>query len=117
VHRTIVCASLVRWQNLAIGPTQLALGTHTRTGDLGRSTVEEQYPDDAYVAAQLGGPGTQLATMDCAPGDVVVMDGRLLHRGLGNDSSEVRPLVYTSFCRPWYREWPRSQNEARSVFE
>jgi hypothetical protein len=80
------------------------------------SQVEEQYPDDAYVAAQLALPGVERATMDCAPGDVVVMDGRLLHRGLGNGSDQVRPLVYQSYCRPWYREWPRSQNESRSVF-
>ncbi len=54
--------------------------------------------------------------MECDAGDVVVMDGRTLHRGLANTSHDIRPLCYFSFCPPWYREWPRSQNEGRSLF-
>ena len=31
----------------------------------------------------------------------VIMDGRVLHRGLGNGSRCQRPLMYISYCRPW----------------
>ncbi len=60
---------------------------------------------------------TRSVVMQCQPGDVVLMDGRTLHRGLANQSKETRPLCYFSFCAPWYKEWPRSQNEGRSLFD
>jgi len=98
-----------------LGPTEFVVGSHKRTHVLGRDTVADQYPSPA-VAATLAAHG-EVLQMEAAPGDIVVMDGRMLHRGLGNSSSEVRHLVYASFCPPWYCEWPRSQSSHRSLFK
>ena len=104
-----------------IGPTELALGSHLLTGELKRKTVAEQYPAGDVVDRIVGASPGGVATMgspgcECNAGDIFIMDGRLLHRGLANLSEQARPLVYMSFCRPWYHEWPRSQNEGRSLF-
>ncbi len=97
-----------------LGPTEFLTGSAPYTYILQNSEVQDQYPPSAVVEKIR--PLTRPATMRCNPGDVIVMDGRTLHRGLANLSTEVRPLCYFSFCPPWYREWPRSQNEGRSLF-
>lgn len=99
----------------AIGPTEFCPGSQHATGFLGNSIVAEQYPPDQDVARIVSTAGRGTMTLDCNPGDVLVMDGRLLHRGQGNRNPGNRHLVYVSFCRPWYYEWPRSQDDARSL--
>jgi hypothetical protein len=37
-------------------------------------------------------------------GSAFLMDYRLLHQGLGNCSSEVRPILYLVYNRPWYTD-------------
>ncbi|MBT3333558.1 MAG: phytanoyl-CoA dioxygenase [Rhodospirillaceae bacterium] len=37
-------------------------------------------------------------------GSCLLMDYRLLHGGLANRSSQVRPLLYNVYCRPWFRD-------------
>jgi len=98
-----------------VGPTEFLLGSPPLTNILKNSVVEDQYPS-AEVLNKSFYPHTNRGTLECKPGDIVVMDGRTLHRGLGNTSQEVRPLFYFSFCPPWYREWPRSHDDTRSLF-
>lgn len=98
-----------------IGPTQLVKGSFHQTGGIPRRTVPEQYPSDSVVESVCRA-SEGVVLMDCQPGDVFVMDGRTLHRGLANTSETVRPLVYMSFCRPWYYEWPRSHADNHSLF-
>lgn len=100
--------------SLEIGPTEFAIGSHALTHSLGRDTVHEQYPSAETVTALTS--ACTILTMHCAAGDVIVMDGRMLHRGLGNRSTTDRHLIYASFCPPWYREWPESQPSSRSLF-
>ena len=102
-----------------LGPTQFMTGTSSLTLQLPNAEVADQYPPEpvvAQLARAAGGGGGEGVTMECEVGDVVVMDGRTLHRGLANRSRDIRPLCYFSFCPPWYREWPRSHNEGRSLF-
>ncbi|CAK9099968.1 unnamed protein product [Durusdinium trenchii] len=108
----------------AIGPTEFILGSQHFTHWLPTLEVSDQYPPEETVelirseaktwASDLGEGEIQ---MDCEAGDIVVMDGRLLHRAQANRLPEsVRSLAYFSFCRPWYYEWPRSQAEDRFLF-
>jgi ectoine hydroxylase-related dioxygenase (phytanoyl-CoA dioxygenase family) len=101
----------------AIGPTEVALATQKRTAILANRTVEDQYPDDSVVASILSGKEVQVMKINAKVGDIIVMDGRTLHRGTSNLSTEIRPLMYLSFSRPWYYEFPRSQNDGRSLFQ
>jgi ectoine hydroxylase-related dioxygenase (phytanoyl-CoA dioxygenase family) len=112
----VTCFMPLYTATAAIGPTEFAAGSHAHTHVLGRNKVEEQYPPPDICDAILARPDVTKLTMDCAVGDIIVMDGRLLHRGLANISDQVRPLVYLSFCPPWYREWPASQSSARALF-
>jgi ectoine hydroxylase-related dioxygenase (phytanoyl-CoA dioxygenase family) len=38
------------------------------------------------------------------PGDAIVFDYRILHRGLANISDQARPLAYFTFAKPWFRD-------------
>ena len=42
------------------------------------------------------------AETDAAPGDALVADWRLKHRGLANRTREDRPLLYLTYARPWF---------------
>ncbi|CAK9018343.1 Uncharacterized protein SCF082_LOCUS14043 [Durusdinium trenchii] len=75
----------------AIGPTEFILGSQHFTHWLPTLEVSDQYPPEETVelirseaktwASDLGEGEIQ---MDCEAGDIVVMDGRLLHRAQAN---------------------------------
>lgn len=66
------------------GATECILGSH-------RLTTE--------AAAAL-----PYSIVECAPGDVVVMNGRLIHRGGANHSDSRRRLLYEVWAAPWFDE-------------
>ena len=99
-----------------IGPTEFATGSHKCTSRLNSLAVEDQYPSDEVVSDILSAEGVDVVKSDVAAGDITIMDGRTLHRGLSNRTDELRPLLYFSFCKNWYYEFPRSQNEGRKLF-
>ncbi|MGH9848282.1 MAG: phytanoyl-CoA dioxygenase family protein [Blastocatellia bacterium] len=37
-------------------------------------------------------------------GDCLLMDHRLYHSGLANSSNQVRPIIYITYSRPWFRD-------------
>ena len=37
-------------------------------------------------------------------GSCLLMDYRLLHGGMANRSSQVRPILYNVYCRPWFHD-------------
>ncbi len=38
-------------------------------------------------------------------GDCILMDYRLSHQGLANQSKQVRPILYVSYTRPWFQDF------------
>ena len=42
--------------------------------------------------------------LDSKPGDALVADWRLKHRGLANRTREDRPLLYLTYARPWFTD-------------
>eukprot|EP00435_Cladocopium_sp_Y103_P055501 s598_g18.t1 len=95
--------------------------SHHFTHSLQNRSVSEQYPaaDLAQGLRENARKAVELdeMQMEGKAGDVIVMDGRLLHRGQANNlAGSVRSLAYLSYCRPWYYEWPRSQSEERFLF-
>ena len=52
--------------------------------------------------------------LDAAPGDALVADWRLKHRGLANRTREDRPLLYLTYWRgPWFVDkWSRRRDAA-----
>ena len=37
-------------------------------------------------------------------GDCLILDYRTLHAGIGNNSSQIRPLIYVIYQRAWFRD-------------
>jgi ectoine hydroxylase-related dioxygenase (phytanoyl-CoA dioxygenase family) len=68
------------------GPTEILIGSHRMTHD------------DAVERCER-----RLMTAD--PGDVVLFDGRCVHRGQANASSAERPLLYCVFHKKWYLDY------------
>eukprot|EP00008_Paramoeba_atlantica_P009791 CAMPEP_0201476582 /NCGR_PEP_ID=MMETSP0151_2-20130828/1769_1 /ASSEMBLY_ACC=CAM_ASM_000257 /TAXON_ID=200890 /ORGANISM="Paramoeba atlantica, Strain 621/1 / CCAP 1560/9" /LENGTH=237 /DNA_ID=CAMNT_0047856997 /DNA_START=128 /DNA_END=841 /DNA_ORIENTATION=- len=95
--------------------TEFAIGSQHLTYSLGRKSVEDLYPNEHQSNAIIQRSGGK-ALLGENPGDILIMDGRTLHRPLSNKTSSLLPLVYMGFCRPWYRPWPLSLPE-RSLFE
>lgn len=44
------------------------------------------------------------SVVDSRPGDIVVMNGRLVHRGGANHSPQKRRLLYEVWAAPWFDE-------------
>lgn len=38
-------------------------------------------------------------------GDCIFMDYRMLHRGLANNSDKLRPILYITYYREWFRDY------------
>ncbi len=69
-------------------------------------------------------PGTQIVfddkalTMDSiepflSRGDCLLMDYRLLHQGTANRSEQVRPIMFLSYSRPWFRDHENFKKQDR----
>ena len=39
-----------------------------------------------------------------ARSDAIVFDYRVVHRGMANEASAARPVLYLTFCRSWFRD-------------
>lgn len=71
----------------ATGCTAVFEGSHR---DVTRAYTQYKLQDAGLPYAQLG--------------DVYLMDYRLVHGGTGNGSVDPRPIMYLSYCRPWFSD-------------
>ena len=69
------------------GPTEYWPGSHV----VGHAR-------EAYAERE---PGVPLAG---ARGDIIVFDYRVVHRGMANAAETRRPVLYSTFARPWFRD-------------
>ena len=96
---------------LAMGPTELARGSHRLTNHLQNPALvsnELVYQHEATVPEQLV-VNTEQAVPEgfssaLAAGSCLIFDDRILHRGLGNASTSRRSMVYFSYRQSGYRE-------------
>jgi len=79
--------------NRQIGPTAIWTGSHADPNRIEHLKSLMESPD--YSDAQL--PNTKL-------GDAYMMDYRVIHGGLANDSDQPRPILYLVYGRPWFRD-------------
>ncbi len=80
-------------QTEEMGPTAIWPGTHCGVDRLQRVQKLMERPD--YSDAEK--PTTQL-------GDAYMMDYRVIHGGLPNNSETIRPILYLVYSRPWFRD-------------
>lgn len=81
----------------AIGPTQFWPSTHVTFGDAPQAMAASV----TFVASESCGVEGEAVAV---PGDAIIFDYRILHRGLANVSDEARPLAYFTFAKPWFRD-------------
>ena len=96
---------------LAMGPTELARGSHRLTNHLQNPTLvsdELVYQHETTVPEQLVANTEQAVpegfSSALAAGSCLIFDDRILHRGLGNTSTSRRSIAYFSYRQAGYRE-------------
>ena len=96
---------------LAMGPTELAKGSHRLTNHLQNAALvsdELVYQHETTVPEQLVANTSRAApegiSSALAAGSCLIFDDRILHRGLGNASDSRRSMVYFSYRQAGYRE-------------
>lgn len=74
--------------NNETGPTRMWPGSHLLPRSHKKKIIEEgEYLDPTGE-----------------PGDCILFDYRLLHTGMPNKSNHVRPILYSIYYRPWFRD-------------
>tara|TARA_E500000178_G_scaffold130928_1_gene130776 strand:+ start:288 stop:1103 length:816 start_codon:yes stop_codon:yes gene_type:complete len=95
---------------LAMGPTELASGSHRLTNHLRNPALvsdelvyqhETTGPEQLVTEAEQAAPEGFSSAL--APGSCLIFDDRMLHRGLGNASDSRRSMVYFSYRQAGYR--------------
>ena len=95
---------------LAMGPTELAKGSHRLTNHLQNAALvsdelvyqhETTMPEQLVVAEQAAPESFSSAL---TAGSCLIFDDRILHRGLGNASDSRRSMVYFSYRQAGYSE-------------
>ncbi|MCA9636404.1 MAG: phytanoyl-CoA dioxygenase family protein [Myxococcales bacterium] len=81
-----------------IGGTEFCPGSHFLTAG-----IPEIYEQSQDHVRRIGWHGRRLPATIPA-GAVLLFDYRLLHRGLANQTDRTRPILYLTFCRPWFRD-------------
>ena len=76
-----------------MGPTAIWPGSHRGKDRISRLEQLMKIPD--YSDAEK--PTTKL-------GDAYMMDYRVIHGGLANNSDIIRPILYLVYSRPWFRD-------------
>ncbi len=66
------------------GPTEFIKGSHRRL-------IVDANQEDIYAPL-------------LSPGDIVIFDGRTLHRGAANQSADERLVAYITFAAEWYHD-------------
>lgn len=73
------------------GPTQFIKGSHLKL-------IVDEHNKERYTPLP-------------APGDILIFDGRILHRGLANQSNQERIIAYMTFVANWYHDQTFAINE------
>ena len=96
---------------LAMGPTELARGSHRLTNHLRNPALvsdelvyqhETTGPEQLVTEAEQAVPAGFSSPL--AAGSCLIFDDRMLHRGLGNASDSRRSMVYFSYRQAGYTE-------------
>ncbi len=82
------------------------------TADIGATQVQpKSHRRGTQIADDL-----PYAIPDPGPGDCYLMDSRLMHRGLPNQSNVKRPILSLVYQRPWYKDYQNfNQQDALTI--
>jgi len=84
---------------LSQGQTEFIAGSH-KLGILEVSELLSLSCDERQEEHAL----TRLSCIDFKAGDFVLFNGKVLHRGMGNDYSSTRHALYIVYAAKWYRD-------------
>jgi ectoine hydroxylase-related dioxygenase (phytanoyl-CoA dioxygenase family) len=107
---------------LAMGPTELASGSHRLTNHLRNPALvsnelvyQHETTRPELLVADTSGDVPERMSFPLTAGSCLVFDDRLLHRGLGNGSTSRRNVAYFSYRRADYCENTHFESQ-RSIY-
>ena len=83
--------------------------------DLDEDTGTTLMKPGSHVVFDDKGVGMASAEPAARRGDCLLMDYRLLHEGTANRSSRIRPVLFLSYTRPWFRDYENFRKQDRMV--
>lgn len=90
------------------GLTEYCIGSSHVTGALRAPDSPKWLENDLFwdivTAANDGCPPSNWRAPNVQPGDVIIWDYQIVHRSGANQSPHMRPLIFSSYCRPWFDE-------------
>lgn len=89
----------------AAGQTAFVLGSHRLQASKAMMTSAE---GESLLISKLVRP-------HLSPGDCLLFDCRILHFGLANASSDLRPVLYVNYHADWFHD-PKNWNECDRIF-
>jgi len=108
---------------MQMGPTEFARGSHKLTNHLSNARLKSdelvyQHSTTSPALLVTGTDAEEPERAVCAllAGSCLIFDDRILHRGLGNRSSEVRHIAYFSYRKSGYVGTTHFESQ-RSVFD
>ena len=107
---------------LAMGPTELASGSHRLTNHLRNPALvsnelvyQHETTRPELLVADTSGDVPERMSFPLTAGSCLVFDDRILHRGLGNGSTSRRNVAYFSYRRADYCENTHFESQ-RSIY-
>eukprot|EP00747_Dinoflagellata_sp_TGD_P171062 gnl/TRDRNA2_/TRDRNA2_204180_c0_seq1.p1 gnl/TRDRNA2_/TRDRNA2_204180_c0~~gnl/TRDRNA2_/TRDRNA2_204180_c0_seq1.p1 ORF type:complete len:403 (+),score=25.08 gnl/TRDRNA2_/TRDRNA2_204180_c0_seq1:76-1284(+) len=87
------------------GMTEFCMGTSHLAGLSGRlNQTAVKAMNTSYNTCRKSRLPGRMRKVVLKVGDVAMFDYRLLHRGGANKEDHIRPVLYSSFSRPWFRD-------------
>jgi ectoine hydroxylase-related dioxygenase (phytanoyl-CoA dioxygenase family) len=70
-----------------------------------------QFISGSFTRAQVAEDAAEIYAPLLVPGDIVIFDGRTMHKGSANRSKEERVVAYITFVANWYHDQTFELNE------
>ena len=86
-HAVTMFVPLLDISSPGLGATQFCPGTHLMTDAQCNSSEHHVFSFNPMKA-----------------GSLIMLDYRVLHRGVANTSKTLRPLLYMVFAKPWFKD-------------
>lgn len=90
---------------LEAGPTEFVAGSHGQSAEATMALIDHASGEKQSKRQRLANDtATTIIGPLLSPGDALLYDYRVCHRGTTNLGSNVRRLLYLVYARPWFRE-------------
>ena len=86
------------------GRTEFCVGSHHLAGLTAPFAAVKDQKLESFLDSGACPPGLRKESPLLRVGDAIIFDYNTLHMAAGNDSPQLRSLLYLTFSRPWFKD-------------